>query len=57
MENTNHAKQNGPLARDQGLPYRRGRGYRAPAEVTAVFILPYPCGKPGNRGNRAVTGD
>ena len=24
-------------------------------EVTAVFILPYPHGKAGNRGNRAVT--
>nr|BAD25784.1 hypothetical protein [Oryza sativa Japonica Group] len=43
-------------SQQQGSQNRRGRGYRAPAEVTAVFTLPYPRGKPGNRGNRAVTG-
>nr|AAP54241.2 transposon protein, putative, unclassified [Oryza sativa Japonica Group] len=40
----------------QGFPNRRGQGYRAPAEVTTVFILPYPRGKPGNRDNLTVTG-
>uniref|UniRef100_A0A0E0RIY6 Uncharacterized protein n=1 Tax=Oryza rufipogon TaxID=4529 RepID=A0A0E0RIY6_ORYRU len=37
------------VASCQGFPNRRGGGYCAPAEVTAIFILPYPRGKPGNR--------
>uniref|UniRef100_A0A0E0G7Z8 Uncharacterized protein n=1 Tax=Oryza nivara TaxID=4536 RepID=A0A0E0G7Z8_ORYNI len=36
------------VASCQGFPNRQGGGYRAPVEVTAVFILPYPRGKPGN---------
>nr|AAN64491.1 hypothetical protein [Oryza sativa Japonica Group]ABF95321.1 transposon protein, putative, unclassified [Oryza sativa Japonica Group] len=44
------------LAAVQGFPNRRGRGYRVPTKVTVVFILPYPGGKPDNRGNRTVTG-
>nr|AAX95107.1 hypothetical protein LOC_Os11g06430 [Oryza sativa Japonica Group]ABA91675.1 hypothetical protein LOC_Os11g06430 [Oryza sativa Japonica Group] len=33
--------KNGSLT-NMGLPNHCGRGYRVPAEVTAVFILPYP---------------